>query len=360
MDMKPVRTKTFVALAVALYALWPAKGAPARGAPQTAPDFTLHQCVRADSIRLADHLEGPVLLVFYDSGFVTNVNTLRYVREWHRRYSGDGLRIIPIHSPLLEPSKNRYNAIEVVGAQGLMMPVGLDMEREVTGMYGISGLPSFVLIRPGGRIAAAFTGEKVYEDVERAVQEELKRLSPDIILPLIMKPVRPWDDPEARLLPATPMVMLGYAGGKIANADSSLLNDFAVYSDARRRTEDVVFLNGRWKVGEHSITHSDSAGGLNDHVRIIYKAKSVYVLPLFELGTRPRVYIKQDRTYLDPAVWGSDVMGDQKGRPYIYMQYSIPQHIVANPAFGKHQLELIVGEGDVSFCYLFFEADVQN
>jgi hypothetical protein len=343
-----------------LYALWPGAGAPARGALEPAPDFTIHQCVRADSIRLADHLENPVLLVFYDGGFVTNVNTLRYVREWHRRYSGDGLQIIAIHSPLLEPSKNPYNAIELVGIAGVMTPVGLDMEREVSDLYGISGLPSFVLIQPGGGMAAVFTGEKVYGDVERAVQDELKRLKPDIVLPLIMKPVRPWDDPEARLLPATPMVMLGYAGGKIANADSSLLNVFGAYSDARGRTEGVVFLNGKWKVGEHSVTHSDSVGGLNDHLRIIYKAKSVYILPILAVGTTPRVYIKQDRTYLDHAVWGSDVMGDQEGRPYIYMQYSIPYQIVDNRAFGMHQLELIAGEGDVSFCYLFFEADVQK
>lgn len=355
-----MRTKTLAALAVALYALWPVGGSPDGMAPETAPDFTLRQCARADSIRLADHLESPVLLVFYDSGFVTNVNTLRYVREWHRRYSGDGLQIIPIHSPLLEPSKDPYNAIEVVGMEGLMMPVGLDMEKEVSDMYGISGLPSFVLIQPGGRVAAAFSGEKVYADVERAVQDELKRLMPDILLPLLMKPVRPWDDPDARLLPATPMVTLGYAGGRIANADSSLLNEFAMYSDARERAEDVVFLDGNWKVGEHSIAHSDSLGGPNDHIRIIYRAKSVYILPFFGYGTKPKVYIKQDRTYLDPEVWGSDVMVDQQGRPYVYMQYSIPHQIVNNPAFGKHQLELIAGEGDVSFYYLFFEADVQK
>jgi hypothetical protein len=333
---------------------------PAAAGPGMAPDFTMHQCVYADSIALADYLDGPVLLVFYDGGLETNANTLRYAKEWQRRYEGDGLRIIGIHSPFFEPSKEASNAIEVVARTGAVLPVGLDMDRRIYDLYGIKALPAFVLIRPGGEIAAALSGLKVYADVEQAVQSELKRIKPDIILPLIARPMKPWDDPDAHLYPTTPLVILGYGPGNIANADSSLRDEFGRYEDARDRTRDVVYLKGRWKVGKYSVSHSDSVGGLEDHIRIIYRGKSVWLLPAFEQGTRPKIYIKQDRSFLDKSQWGRDIIGDQLGKPYVQVQYSIPYQIVDNPVFGTHQLEIIAGEGDVSFYYLFFEPDVQK
>jgi hypothetical protein len=327
---------------------------------EKAPDFVISECVHADSIVLSDYLDGPVLLFFYDGGFVTNINTLRYAKEWDRRYKGDGLSLIGVHSPFLEPSKISFNAIEVVGKTGVMVPVGLDMEREVYHLYGITDLPAFVLIRPGGDIAATISGEKAYADVERAIQEELRRLKPGIILPLISKPLKPWDDPDAKLFPATPLVQLGHVPGNIVNADSSLHDRFGDYEDPRDRERGVIFLNGTWNVSDYAVTYSDSIGGLNNHIRIIYRAKSVWILPAFEIGKKPKLYIKQDRSYLDKGVWGKDIMGDQVGKPFVHMAYSIPYQIVNNPEFGVHQLELIPGEGDVSVYYLFFETDVQK
>jgi len=327
---------------------------------ETAPDFLIRECVYADSITLADYIDGPVLLVFYDGGMVTNINTLRYAREWDRRYKGDGLSTIGIHSPFFEPSRAKFNAIEVLGRTDTRIPVGMDMEREVYDLYGVSSLPAFVLVEPGGKIASFLAGEKVYSDAERAIQDELKRINPGIVLPLISKPMRPWDDPDARLFGATPMVVLGHAPGNIANADSSLFGEFADYEDVRERTRDVAFLDGKWKVGDFFVAHSDSVGGLDNHIRIIYRGKSVWILPAFELGQKPKIHIKQDRSYLDPAYWGKDVMGDQLGRPQIHLQYSIPYEIVSNPEFGAHQLEIIPAEGDVSFYYLFFEDGVQK
>ncbi len=335
-----------------------AGAAAAEGDLETAPDFVIRECVYADSIALADYLGHPTLLVFYDGGMVTDLNTLRYAREWDRRYNGDGLRIACIHTPFFEPSRITFNATEIIGRADLKLPVGMDMDREVYDLYGITRLPAFVLIRPDGRIASALSGGQVYADAERAIQDELKRLQPGVILPLISKPMKPWDDPGAHLLQPTPMIILGHAPGNIANAESSLYDQFADYADARDRTRDVVFLDGKWKVGDFFVAHSDSVGGLDNHIRIIYRGKAVWILPAFELGLKPVVLIKQDRSYLDKASWGKDVMGDQQGRPQIHLQYSIPYQIVDNPKFGVHQLEIIPGGGDVSFYYLFFEAGV--
>jgi peroxiredoxin len=357
--MKRTQVATYALAALAVCA---ALSAPTqvRSGIETAPDFTIYNCINADSISLSDLSADPVLLVFYDGGLVSNINTLRYAKEWDRRYSADGLKVVCMHCPFFPPSKLPYNAIEVVSQVGLKVPVGLDMDREIYDLYGIKGLPSFILIQPGGRVAAQKEGLKVYGDVEEAIQDELKRLNPGIILPLVMKPLKPWDSDEAKIYPATPMLTLGYAPGNIANSDSAMWNKFAEYYDSRDRTKDKVYLNGNWKVGKYLVAYSDSIGGLNNHIRVIYRGKSVWILPGFELGHRPRIYIRQDRSYLEPGSWGRDVIADQEGKPFVHMQYSIPQQIVDNPAYGAHQLELIPGEDDVSIYYLFFESDVQH
>ena len=340
----------------------------AEGGPVVAPGFTIHKCARADSISLADYLDGPVLLFFYDGGIAPDTDALRYATEWDRRYAGDGLSIIGMHTPFFEPSKVPRNAIEIVGTIGVSFPVGLDMDGRIFDLYREAAFapakpaapPAFVLIEPGGEVQAAVAGRQSYAAVEESIQALLRELNPDVILPLVMKPLRPWDDPTAEIFRPTDMVILGYAGGQIADFDSTRRDDLAEYTDTFERTRETVFLSGRWRVDEYSISHSDSAGRPGDYLRIIYRGKTVWVLPCFDYGTRPVVYLRQDRSDLSPESWGKHVMSDGIGRPYIYMNYCMPLQIVNNPAYGTHQLELIAGEGDVSFYYLFFEDDARK
>ncbi len=324
-----------------------------------APDFTIRQCVRADSIALSDYASSPVLLFFLDAGDVPCIHAFRYANEWTRRYRNDGLVVLGIHCPQFPPLKIRYNAIEVLTRAKLRFPVGLDMDWEVTSAYAITEFPTFVLLEPGKKIFYRTSGRKKYTEVEKAIQELLRQLKPDIIHPLLFKPVSPLDDPNVEELLATPQLILGYSSGLIHDCDSTKWDQFATYEDPRDKNKGIVYLEGRWKVEERATLHEQTYSGSHDHIRVIYSGKDVWVLPYFEFGTTPRVYIKQDRFYLSDKLWGKDVECDKFGRPYIYMKYSIPKHIVRNKEYGTHELELIPESGDVGFCYFFFEGDVK-
>ena len=46
----------------------------------------------------------PVLVEFWDFCRPNSLRTLPYVREWHRRYAGAGLRIVGVHASGFAPS----------------------------------------------------------------------------------------------------------------------------------------------------------------------------------------------------------------------------------------------------------------
>ena len=333
-------------------------GGPLSRPPVPAPDFTLGQCMNADTLRLSEFRQQPVLLFFCDAGQVSSIHAFPYVKEWHRRYQVDGLQVLGIHCPSFEPLTIAHNAIEIISRGEIKFPIGMDMDRSVCAAYQIDTLPTYLLLEPGGTIAFESSQRKAYQKIEIAIQELLKGINPDIVHPYLMKPVRPLDDPETRILPATPMMVIGWEDGLIQGVDSTTTGKYHVYSDTREKSRGRVYLQGKWKVDRFSIYHEQLGGSSEDYIRLIYAGKDVWVLPFFEYGHQPRVYVRQDRTYLSRPAWGKDITTDRTGKPYIFMRYSIPVHIVSNQVYGAHELELIADRGAVSFYYVFFEDGV--
>ena len=325
--------------------------------PRLAPDFTIAECVNADTLHLAALEANPVLLVFYDGGAMMSYQALSYVNEWHRRYEGDGLKVIAIHSPALEPLKIKYNAIEVVARSHYSFAMGMDHERTVYAAYALSELPAYILVGPGRQIVFETSGPRAYAEVELAIQRLLAELKPGIVNPFLVRPIRPADDPKIKMLPATAETQMGYLAGNIVGCDSTVYDKFYNFTDSRERARGKVYLQGYWKVGPGSVAYEEKYRSADDHLRMIYSGKEVWLLRTCEYGARQRVYIKQDKNYLDRADWGDDVEGDGLGKPYIILEYSIPANIVKNRAYGTHELEIIPAEGDGAFYYLFFESE---
>ena len=318
------------------------------------PDFTLTQTSTRDTLTLSAFSDQPILLFFYDGGDLASWNAISYVNEWHRRYAGDGLKVIGVHSPELEPLRLDYNGLEVTSLTRINYTAGMDPDRSIYSSYRLRNLPAYFVLRPGLEIAYATSDPKPYAQVETAIQSLLAELKPGIIHPFLVKPLRPTDDPAKTIIAATPRVDFGYLSGVIADCDSSGYDRQVRYSDSGQREKGKVYLEGYWRVGPTSIGHESKYASFGDRLRIIYSGKDVWLLAGFDYDSPQRVYIKQDRFYIDKAIWGKSVRGDEVGQPYILMRYSIPVHIVSNPTFGAHELELIPAEGDVAFYRLFF------
>ena len=149
--------------------------------------------VNIASLRMDKQLGHPVLVEFFDFCRVNSLRTLPYVRAWHERYGPAGLRVIGVHCPGFEPSRDEDAVRGAVARLGISHPVLIDSEFEVWRLYGNEGWPARYLFGPGGMLFHYHYGEGAYAETEEAVQE-LLGLSYE---PL--SPVRPEDQPGVEL-----------------------------------------------------------------------------------------------------------------------------------------------------------------
>ena len=195
----------------------------------TAPPFPRGlPWVNVATLRMDQQLGRPVLVEFWDFCRPNSLRTLPYLIEWHRRYAEAGLRVIGVHASGFPPSAGEDAVRAAVGRLEVPYPVGVDCELAVWQLYGNRGWPARYLWDQRGRLHEYHYGEGAYAETERAIQELLGvEREP-------MAPLRPEDDPDARLPPQTPDQAGPYCGPYAAGGVWAVLDG-----------EGTVVANGR-------------------------------------------------------------------------------------------------------------------
>jgi hypothetical protein len=172
-----------------------------------APPFPAKlEWVNVASLRMDKQLGRPVLVEFWDFCRVNSLRTAPYIRAWHERYSSDGLRVVSVHTPGFEPSRDPDAARAAVARLGIEHPVCLDTDYEVWNWYDNQGWPARYLFNQAGLLHDFHYGEGAYVETERAIQELLGvEREP-------LEPVRPEDDPDAQIVAQTADVEGPYSG----------------------------------------------------------------------------------------------------------------------------------------------------
>ncbi len=148
----------------------------------------------------------PMLVEFWDFCRPNSLRTLPYVKAWHERYVGDGLRVIGVHSPGFEPSHDEEAVRNAVARLGIEYPVLIDSELEVWQEYENLGWPARYLFDGRARLFEYHYGEGAYAETELAIQELLGvEREP-------LAPVRPEDFADAQLAPQTADQPGAYSG----------------------------------------------------------------------------------------------------------------------------------------------------
>jgi hypothetical protein len=139
----------------------------------------------------------PMLVEFWDFCRHNSIRTLPYIKAWHERYGPDGLRVIGVHSPGFEPSREQPAVEQAVIRLGISHPVLIDTDLEVWRDYENEGWPVRYLFDGRARLFEYHYGEGGYEETELAIQELLGvRREP-------LAPLRAEDAPGAELVPQT-------------------------------------------------------------------------------------------------------------------------------------------------------------
>jgi hypothetical protein len=117
--------------------------------------------------------ERPLLVEFWDFCRPHSMRTLPYVRAWHERYTGAGLRVVGVHCPGFECSRDEDAVRAAVARLEIEHPVLIDSEFELWREYENEGWPARYLFDGRARLFEYHFGEGGYEATERAIQELL-------------------------------------------------------------------------------------------------------------------------------------------------------------------------------------------
>ena len=150
--------------------------------------------INTAALRMDRQLGRPVLIEFWDFCRPNSLRTLPYLKAWHERYSGRGLRVIGVHAAGFEPSRDVDAVGDAVARLAVPYPVVVDTELEIWELYGNLGWPARYLFGQDGMLFEHHYGEGGYAETELAIQELL-----GIEGEPLLEPVRPEDQPEALL-----------------------------------------------------------------------------------------------------------------------------------------------------------------
>ncbi len=168
--------------------------------------------INSAPLRMDRLLGRAVLIEFWDFCRPNSIRTLPYVKAWHERYRGAGLRVIGVHAAGFEPAGDPEAVRAAVARLGVPYPVVVDEHHEIWELYGNLGWPARYLFDKRGILFDYHYGEGAYADTERAVQELVGKEQP------VLEPLRPEDVPGARLALQSDDVEGAYSGPYEAGA----------------------------------------------------------------------------------------------------------------------------------------------
>jgi thiol-disulfide isomerase/thioredoxin len=135
----------------------------------------------------------PMLVEFWDFCRPSSLRTLPYLKAWHERYAAAGLRVIGVHCPGFDASRDEQAVRDAVARLEIAYPVLIDSELELWEQYENLGWPARYLFDGHARLLDYHYGEGAYEETELAIQELL-----DVDMEPL-PPLRPEDVPDALL-----------------------------------------------------------------------------------------------------------------------------------------------------------------
>jgi thiol-disulfide isomerase/thioredoxin len=298
-----------------------------------------------------EELRGKVVLVdFWEYTCINCLRTLPYLREWYRRYSGNGFVIVGVHSPEFTFSGDPKNVAAAVKHLDVTWPVVLDTNHTVWNRYRNNTWPHEFLYDPHGKLVESTEGEGGYQATEAKIQALLAANDPGLHLPPVM-PLLPQDSytkPGAVCYPRTPEILVRKAAN--ANPLANLTGGSRYNDDTSTHRDGAIYLQGYWNAGPQAMV---SAGGPG-YLYLKYHAIQVVSVMKPETDAAVTVIVTQDGKPVPRQDAGEDVHYDPQGSSYVTVDAPRAYGLIMNARFGQHELRLMpqrLGLGVYSFDF---------
>lgn len=215
-----------------------------------------------------EELRGQVVLVdFWTYTCINCIRTLPYLKEWHDKYSEQGLTIVGVHSPEFEFEKLLANVQQAASDYELEYPIIQDNDFAIWRAYNNRYWPAKYLIDANGYIRYTHFGEGKYVETENAIRELLNEA--------------PIDKAEATQIrkTQTPEIYLGYDRAEHYLKENELVLDRSkeyepFLQNLSQIPNDGVVLEGSWIIQPENITATQDKAKLY----LNYLAKNIFLV----------------------------------------------------------------------------------
>jgi cytochrome c biogenesis protein CcdA/thiol-disulfide isomerase/thioredoxin len=280
---------------------------------------------------------GAVLVDFWTYTCINCLRTLPYLEAWDRRYRGQGLTIVGVHTPEFAFEHDAGNVANAIKRLGIRYPVVQDNEMGTWNAYANQYWPADYLIDRTGQVRYASIGEGDYDKTEAAIRAVLAeaghtRLGADA-------------RPNGVVVPSqetSPETYLGTARAE-GWVDPPRPGRQSYQGPEGRLPLNAFAFGGEWRIGPQAAT---TGAGATIDAQV--QAKNVYLV-LGSAGGRPRaVQVLLDGRPVTARQAGADVHAGRATvtRQRLYALVSLTRN-------GVHHLTLRLAPGISGFAFTF-------
>ena len=311
-------------------------------------------------------LRGQVVLVdFWTYTCVNCIRTLPYLRDWHAKYSDNGLVILGIHTPEFEFEKVRENVARAIETHELGWAVAQDNDFLTWRAFNNRFWPAKYLIDSEGYIRYRHFGEGKYDETEQEIRKLLEDAGYDVSNIQLNSDEGQRVDPQARSGTATGQTRELYAGTErnryadipyIGNEEyyGIPLNSVQAYQDPIAHINHLLYLQGEWINGPESLQHARTTENLEDYIALKFFGTSVNVVIDAEGADPFDVVITIADEPVPQHYQGSDIIVDEDGTTAIRVDEPRMYNLVQLPEYGGHELKLLSNSEHFSvFAFTF-------
>jgi hypothetical protein len=305
----------------------------ARFTRKSMPDFlNVSSWINSPPLTQKDLVGKVVLIHFWNYSSVESLRAIPFLREWHEKYTADGLIPVGIHVPVYDFESILSNVSTAAEKLKLIYPIAIDNDFAMWKAYNVQEMPAFYLIDAESRIRYSKVGEGNYDEVERKIVELLKETGADPT-PIIPNEI-PFPDLD-QLEIAT--IKLGYRNvshfGNQLKIEADAVQKFSLPAQL---TPHTFYLQGLWRFRENQVEQVEEAGALS----LRFKASSVYFTAGTKHDTAIPAEVLLDGKPLDKAIAGADIV-IQNEKSYVFIKDYRSYELVLMPGkYEDHVLEI--------------------
>ncbi len=275
-----------------------------------------------------------VLLDIWTYSCINCIRTIPHLNKLYKKYEGEGLVIIGLHTPEFAFEKIQKNVEDAVKRFDITYPVVLDNDFSTWNAYGNQYWPRKYLIDLDGYIVYDHIGEGGYEETEQAIKKALQernaRLGIGEKMPVVSSGVAGETTPLTGQVRSHELYFGSARNSDLSNGKPGT-NGSQTLTVPTDLKADQLYLGGTWSfTPEYTESVADST------IALTYKAKNVYLVASSVNGENVEVFV------------------DGKSIGTVFIQGEKLYTIVAGTDYQEHTLLIKVKKSGVkAFAFTF-------